>query len=368
MQSAQERGHVLVAPGREHHRHRRRESEVVAPRLTQPTHAVQIVRTVPPQPRPRRTGLQTPRPARLAEPLAQCVELDPHALRGESCEDRERGARVVALVRAAQSRLQLEPSPRRALHRESRPPFALRDHLNVGHVARDDERGAHLGGALRDHGGRRVVLDRTHRGDARLEDAGLLARDRDVRGAEQFGVIEPDRGDRAHRGVQHVGGIESPAQTDLDHRPVHLLAGEVIERQRGRDLEERGAGGVRQRLDPIQTLVQSRLARAHAVHADALTERDEVRRRVEPGALPRGAQDALDERAHAALAVRTGHVDRGESRLGMSQAGEQRLCALESELGMTALESPQGLESALQRRGHGGGRVPGQAGRDAFGS
>ena len=48
-----------------------------------------------------------------------------------------------------------------------------------------------------------------------------------------------DGRDHADRGRQDVRGIEPAAQTDLDDGLIDVLVGEPIERERGRDLEER---------------------------------------------------------------------------------------------------------------------------------
>ena len=92
------------------------------------------------------------------------------------------------------------------------------------------EAGADLGIQVADHGRR-----------ARLEDPALLGRDQRARVAEQLHVIEPDRRHARHDGLHDVRRVEPPAEPRLDDRDVRTRAREVVERQRGRDLEERRA-------------------------------------------------------------------------------------------------------------------------------
>jgi len=256
----------------------------------------------------------------------------------------------LALVPAAQRHLQLEAPPGRAVHGEPRAPLALLQRGHVGHVARHEQWRPDLGGAARDHRRRRVVVHAGDRGHAGLQDPGLLAGDRGVGVPQHLRVVQADRRDRAHRGREHVRGVQPPAEPDLDHGPAHRVPREDIERERSGDLEERARTGARQRFDRVQAFVQLGLGEPAAVHADALAEVDQVRRRVEPGALPGGAQHALDQGAHTALAVRARHVHRVEAPLRVPEPGQQLARALESQLQVPAFEPPQGLEPALHYR------------------
>jgi hypothetical protein len=74
-------------------------------------------------------------------------------------------------------------------------------------------------------------------GDARLEDAGLLAGDLVERAAQDLRVLELDGGDRRDLGDYHVGGVGSPAHADLDDRDVHRQIGEVEKGNGGQDFE-----------------------------------------------------------------------------------------------------------------------------------
>ena len=122
------------------------------------------------------------------------------------------------------------------------------------------------------------------------------------------------------RGHDHVGGVEPPAEADLDHRPLDARARRSRRTPSAvRDLEERAVRGPPGSARCARAGArQPRLVGPLAVDADALAEVDQVRRGEEPGAQPGRAQHALDQRAHRALAVRAGDVHRAEARSGRS--------------------------------------------------
>ena len=166
-------------------------------------------------------------------------------------------------------------------------------------------------------------------------------------------MVEPDRRDRAHFGTQHVRAVEPAAEPHFDHAPLHLLAGEVIERERGGHLEVRALFAARHRGDHVEAFGQHVLRRPAAVHADALAEVHEVRRREQPRPPARGAQHALDERAHGALAVRARHVHGAERLVRIPEGREQAALAVQPELVAPALVPVERLERALHPMGHG---------------
>ena len=106
-------------------------------------------------------------------------------------------------------------------------PGAIQRRVHAPRLRLDD--GDRLGRLLRaDH--RHVALD----------DAGLLAGNRRQRVAEKFGVIHADRRDHGRqRRVDHVGGVEPPAETDFQQHHVGRMLREQAERRRGFDFEKR---------------------------------------------------------------------------------------------------------------------------------
>ena len=200
--------------------------------------------------------------------------------------------------------------------------------------------------------------DPAHHRDLGLDDPGLLGGDLPGRAAQQFRVVHPDRGDDRERGLDHVGRVEPPAQAHLDHRPLDLARGEVVEGQRRADLEEGAVLALGQARDQREAPRQPPLVGPLAVHADALAEVHQVRRGEEPGADPGLAQHALHQRAHRALAVRARDVHRGPLAVGIAQGAEQRARAVEAELVAPAFESVQRFERLLEAHfGRGGSSV-----------
>ena len=128
----------------------------------------------------------------------------------------DRGPGIVDLMGALQARQrQVQQSRRRA----EDEPAVLLVHIEV--AAGDMERRANLIGARLDHAKRFGLLPADHARDARLEDAGLFARDLRKRVAEKGDMVDRDRGDRGKRGLRHdIGGVEPSAQSGLEQQIV----------------------------------------------------------------------------------------------------------------------------------------------------
>ena len=197
-----------------------------------------------------------------------------------------------------------------------------------------------------------VVVAEHERG-ARPHDGELLARDLGDRGAEPVRVLEADVGEHDDRGVEHVGGVVAAAQARLDHRGLDLLAGELVERRGGQELElghaldrlgglggalHRGAEGVRRHV--------------LAVDPHALGEAGQVRRQVGARAHAVGLQQRRGVADRRALAVGADHVDRAQPLLRVAEHGEQAADALEPEAHAEQLQREQVLLGALQAPGH----------------
>ena len=142
--------------------------------------------------------------------------------RRPALEDRDRDRGVLELVpsgqRERQRRILRDPSSSHA-HRRAAPRPRRGD--------------------LGDARGRLRRQPSDHQRHARLGDAGLLERDLRQRVPEVSLVIERDRGDRGDRRRQDVGRVEAAAEADLDDGDIDRGALEDLERDRGRDLEER---------------------------------------------------------------------------------------------------------------------------------
>ena len=116
--------------------------------------------------------------------------------------------------------------PRRAAPRPPRSPCPSRSQADPVAAARCPATSRASGGKL--------ARDQD---PPRAQDGRLLAGDGGQRVPQVLGVLQGDRGDRRHLGIDHVGGVEAPAQTHLDHGGVHRPRGEPGEGQGGGQLE-----------------------------------------------------------------------------------------------------------------------------------
>ena len=91
------------------------------------------------------------------------------------------------------------------------------------------------------------------------EDAGLLPGDRHDVVAEHLRVLELDRGDRAEALRHDRRRVQPAAEPDLEHGPVRLQLGEVVERRRREDLEP-GLPGHHRVGDALETRARTSLA------------------------------------------------------------------------------------------------------------
>ena len=148
-------------------------------------------------------------------------------------------------------------------------------------------------------------------------------------------MLQPDVGDdrRLGRG-NDVGGVQPPAETDLDHDEVTAGLREPVkadggqQRKLGRMLRKR----VRRSEHTLREAVKRRIGDGRAVHLKALVEAVEVRRGEQPRAVSCRRENGGEHRGGRALAVRTGDVDEFEGFFGVSQRGEQSAGALQPRL------------------------------------
>ena len=190
------------------------------------------------------------------------------------------------------------------------------------------------------HGFRRLQPDDGHGVDGAgalgllLDDAGLLPGDGGDVGAEEFGVIHPDRGDDRHRGVDDIGGIPTAAESDLDDPDVDRGVGEGGERHRGDDFElahPRAAVGLRLRVDQLHERLDltigfdvKRRADRDSVDGDTFGGRLQVRARGTAGTPTERGQQGVDHPRHRGLAVGTRDMDAGVGPLRVVQQFHQR--------------------------------------------
>jgi hypothetical protein len=99
-----------------------------------------------------------------------------------------------------------------------------------------------------------------HRGAARPQDPCLLARNRFEIGPEPLEMIEPERGDDRHVGVDDVDGVESTAHAHFENDAVG--PGRSEDEQRGQcvELEKCQRVGAERVRDPLEHDDQRRCA------------------------------------------------------------------------------------------------------------
>ena len=158
-------------------------------------------------------------------------------------------------------------------------------------------------------------------------------------------MVEVDARDDGDGRDANGRGVEPAAEPDFENRDVHRLVGEVVERERGRRLEHRGVETRHQRAERLHAVDHGVLDDRLAVHADALTERDEVGRGVEPDAVAGGLEDRRQHRGHRTLAVRAADLDEPVAPLGMAQRREQPLDPLEARAHPRVLATAQGEQA-----------------------
>ena len=227
-------------------------------------------------------------------------------------------------MRTRQRRLELQRLSGARAHREASP---IRTQVQVQHVPPGldpVEGGAHLlrPGPQHVEDGRSAFGRR--QGHARLDDAGLLARDLHEGVAEVLLVIQRHIGDRAHLGSHDVGGVEPPAETDLDARCVDLLLGEHHQGEKCGGLEERHPEPGGQRAKPPRDLDQSLGGHRLAIDHDPFAKGAEVRRGVESRALASVPQDRGPGRRDRALPVGPSDVKATVATVRIAQFGQRR--------------------------------------------
>ena len=110
--------------------------------------------------------------------------------------------------------------------------------IDVPPLACRMQRRAQPPGVLLDHGDRLSRLLGANHRHVGLDDPGLLSRDRRQRVAEKLGVIHADRRDHGReRRIDHVGGVETPAEADFQQQHIRRMLREQAECRRGFDFE-----------------------------------------------------------------------------------------------------------------------------------
>ena len=163
-------------------------------------------------------------------------------------------------------------------------------------------------------------------------------------------MVEGDASDDRENRLRGVGGVESPAQSDLEHRQVRAFAGTVDECRRGERLEVGGrrvceslAGRDDLRQDLAQTLVGDR----HAIDTNSLVDALQVGGGEEAGAIPGRACHRRQQTRGGALAVGAGDQHHRHLAFGVPQRSEQLADPVQTQLDPEVL---QAIENRLRTR------------------
>ena len=137
--------------------------------------------------------------------------------------------------------------------------------------------------------------------------------------AEKIFVIEINRRDDRDFRFDDIGGVEAAAEADFVNGKIHEVLCESKKGQSRNALEEswmrselstghqRFDGGMNARPGRGEIMVRN----IFAVDADAFVDAFQVRRSVEAGAQPGGAQDGFEHRGCGTFAVGPGDVHAG---------------------------------------------------------
>ena len=297
-----------------------------------------------------RPDVKPARPARPRQALADRALVDVERAGGRHGQQR-----VAGLVGAEQPDaeiVELEGRSGAVQALAGQRPLAHRD---PELVAFPQQRHADGGGTRGDDGRRLGRLGGGDR-DAGADDVGLVGRDLPQRVAEVLLVVEVDRREDADGRRADGGRVVATAQTDLQHRHLDALAREVVERQRGRRLEHAGVEARDQGAQRLHAVGQRVLADRLGIHANALAERHQVGRRVEPDPAAGGAQHGGQHGGHRPLAVGAADLRDRVGPLGMAERVQQGLDPLEPGAHPGMLAAAEGEEPG-QRLGvrHAGG-------------
>ena len=148
-------------------------------------------------------------------------------------------------------------------------------------------------------------------GTAGPEDAGLFAPDLLARRAEILHVVDTDARQHGAVGVDDVHRVEPAAQADLEDGRFDFFSGEVVKRRKRAEFEVRQLNLTPRPLHGSKRVGERLVRRLDPGDPDALVVAQEMRRRVEAGAISGGAQDRLEHRAGRSLAVGSRDGDHG---------------------------------------------------------
>ena len=273
--------------------------------------------------------LQAAGPRGSTVSLAPCVRWNGRdAGRLQGVQDRVGDGRVLGLV----------PAP----ERDSRRSEGAETHLDSVPVPAQERRRPDLGERGADPprppaDDRERLVDGAGDGDVTSpDDRRLLARDLRDRVAQPGHMVQRHVRDRGDAAVPGVGGVEPPAESDLDESDLDPLLGEPAEQHRGQELElSRLAVSPGDTIGNGEHLAREARERHRvdrpSVDLQPLPVRDQVGLRRRSRADPGGAQRAPGQRENAALAVCSADEGAAQLELRITERMQEAACSTQAQ-------------------------------------
>ena len=174
--------------------------------------------------------------------------------------------------------------------------------------------------------------------------------------AEKFGVVHADRRDHGRqRRVDHVGGVQPPAEADFQQHHIGRMLREQAKRRRGFDFENRdrraGIGALAMFERRAQFVIADQHAAAGPAEAKAFVDPHQIGRGVGVDAQARRFQDRAQIGDRRTLAIGAGDMDhRRQFAFGMIEPLQQPLHPLEAEIDAAGMQRGQPRDQFAERR------------------
>ncbi len=181
-----------------------------------------------------------------------------------------------------------------------------------------------------EYGLRPRLLGIEHNSAALFDDAALLPGDLFEGVSQDLRVLKTDaHNQRAVRHGNGIGGVQTAAETHLQHHDVAVLRLEILKGQGRQDFEFGGLVCHGQNVRPQKNELRGQLCITDflPVNGPTLVDPEKMRGNVESGAIAGLRQDAADHGRGRALAVGAGDMHKVQGFFGMPEPRKKRLHA-----------------------------------------
>ena len=172
---------------------------------------------------------------------------------------------------------------------------------------------------------------------------------------EKFGVIHADRRDHGRqRRLDHVGGIQPPAEADFQQHHVGRMLREQTKRRRGLNLEKgdgrAGIGPLAMLQRRAQFFIADQRAAAGPPQTKAFVDPHQRGRGIGVNAQLRGFQNRPQIRDRRTLAIGAGDVNhRRQLAFGMFEPLQQKLHPLQTQIDAIGMQRRQPRDQFAER-------------------